>query len=121
MRDRECQYRDHKLYREAYDELQRWMIRAQEKVPQFKQRPLGAEFTVDSFSGPLDHLLNKKAQGEILIENLEHTAQVVLPHTNESGKAAIKNDIGALKEAFERLFKGNTKFFTLAVASDFML
>ncbi|KAK9890575.1 hypothetical protein WA026_011945 [Henosepilachna vigintioctopunctata] len=105
LKDRECQFRDHKVYKEAYDELQRWMTRAQEKVPQLKQRPLSDKLSIDNFSGPLDHLLNKKAQGEILIEQLEHTAQVILPNTSESGQEIINNDIRALKEAFERLFK----------------
>ncbi|KAL3268199.1 hypothetical protein HHI36_007324 [Cryptolaemus montrouzieri] len=90
LMDKECQLRDHKMYKEAYDELQRWMTRAQEKVPQLKQRPLSDKLTVEIFSGPLDHLLNKKAQGEILIEHLEHTAQVVLPHTSEFGQETIK-------------------------------
>ncbi|KAG5889989.1 hypothetical protein JTB14_035905 [Gonioctena quinquepunctata] len=102
--EREVQYKDHKAYKEAHDEVQAWMTRAQEKVPQL-QRPLSDKLTVDMLAGPLDHLLNKKAQGEVLLENLEHTAQVVLPNTSIKGQESIKNDIRALKEAFERLFK----------------
>lgn len=102
--ERDAQYKDHKVYKEAHDEVQRWMTRAQEKVPQL-QRPLGEKLTVESLAAPLDHLLNKKAQGEVLLENLDHTAQVVLPNTNDKGQELINNDIRALKEAFERLFK----------------
>ncbi|XP_072386756.1 muscle-specific protein 300 kDa isoform X12 [Diabrotica undecimpunctata] len=102
--DRDAQYKDHKVYKEAHDEVQRWMTRAQEKVPQL-QRPLGEKLTVDTIAAPLDHLLNKKAQGEVLLENLEHTAQVVLPNTNAKGQELINNDIRALRESFERLFK----------------
>ncbi|XP_064211053.1 muscle-specific protein 300 kDa isoform X18 [Tribolium castaneum] len=105
LQDRENQYRDHKTYKESYDEVQRWMTRAQEKVPQLKQRPLGEKLTIENFSGPLDHLLNKQAQGEVLLENLEHAAQVVLPNTNPQGQELIKKDIKALRESFERLFK----------------
>ncbi|XP_074030429.1 muscle-specific protein 300 kDa isoform X10 [Leptinotarsa decemlineata] len=104
MLEREAQYKDHKAYKEAYDEVQAWMTRAQEKVPQL-QRPLSDKLTVDMLAGPLDHLLNKQAQGEVLLENLEHTAQVVLPHTSVKGQESIKNDIRALRESFERLFK----------------
>lgn len=80
------------------------MTRAQEKVPQL-QRPLSEKLTVETLAGPLDHLLNKQAQGEVLLENLEHAAQVVLPNTSSQGQVIINNDIRALREAFERLFK----------------
>ncbi|KAF7272974.1 hypothetical protein GWI33_014281 [Rhynchophorus ferrugineus] len=105
LHEREQHYKDHKTYKEAYEEVQIWMTRAQEKVPQLKQRPLGDKLSIEMFSGPLDHLLNKQAQGEVLLENLEHTAQVVIPNTNQPGQDAIKNEIRALRESFERLFK----------------
>ncbi|XP_066158002.1 muscle-specific protein 300 kDa isoform X10 [Euwallacea fornicatus] len=105
LHDKEQQYKDHKTYKEAYEEVQVWMTRAQEKVPQLKQRPIGDKLSIETFSGPLDHLLNKQAQGEVLLENLEHTAQVVIPNTNAPGQEAIKNEIRALRESFERLFK----------------
>lgn len=106
LHDREQQYKDHKAYKEAYEEVQVWMTRAQEKVPQLKQRPLGDKLSIEMFSGPLDHLLNKQAQGEVLLENLDHTAQVVIPNTSAPGQEAIKNEIRALRESFDRLFKG---------------
>lgn len=103
--DRDNQYRDHKTFKESHDEVQRWMTRAQEKVPQLKQRSLTDKLSIESFSGPLDHLLNKQAQGEVLLENLEHAAQVVLPNTSSHGQELIQNDIRALRESFDRLFK----------------
>ncbi|ERL91661.1 hypothetical protein D910_08989, partial [Dendroctonus ponderosae] len=105
LHEREQHYKDHKAYKEAYEEVQVWMTRAQEKVPQLKQRPLGDKLSIEMFSGPLDHLLNKQAQGEVLLENLEHTAQVVLPNTSTAGQEPIRNEIRALRESFERLFK----------------
>ncbi|VEN42511.1 unnamed protein product, partial [Callosobruchus maculatus] len=102
--EREAQHKDHKTYKEAHDEVQTWMTRAQEKVPQL-QRPLSDKLTVEMLAGPLDHLLNKQAQGEVLLENLEHSAQVVIPNTSSEGQEIIRNDIRALREAFDRLFK----------------
>ncbi|XP_060527804.1 muscle-specific protein 300 kDa isoform X12 [Cylas formicarius] len=99
------EYKDHRAYKEAYEEVQVWMTRAQEKVPQLKQRPLGDKLSIEMFSGPLDHLLNKQAQGEVLLENLDHTAQVVIPNTSAPGQETIKNEIRALRESFDRLFK----------------
>lgn len=104
--ERESQYRDHKVYKEAYEELQRWLTRAQEKVPQIKQRPVSDKSPAESFAAPLDALLNKQAQGEVLLDNLEHAASVVIPSTSQQGQEIIKNDNRALRESFERLFKG---------------
>ncbi|XP_025834538.1 nesprin-1 isoform X2 [Agrilus planipennis] len=102
---RGSQYRDHKTYKEAYEELQRWLMRAQEKIPQLKQRPLSDKAAVDNFVAPIDALLNKQAQGEVLLENLEQAAQVVVPTTGATGQQAILNETRALRESFERLFK----------------
>lgn len=64
------------------------------------------KLAVENFAAPLDALLNKQAQGEVLLDNLEQTAEVVLPGTNEQGQEVIRNDNRALRESFERLFKG---------------
>lgn len=101
------------MYKEAYEELQRWLTRAQEKVPQLKQRPLGDKSPAENFAAPLDTLLNKQAQGEVLLDNLEHAADVILPSTSPQGQEIIKNDNRALRESFERLFKGMTSVFQL--------
>ncbi|KAK9694281.1 Spectrin repeat [Popillia japonica] len=103
--ERENQYRDHKNYKEAYEEFQRWLTRAQEKLPQLKQRPMSDKLAVENFAAPLDALLNKQAQGEVLLDNLEQTAEVVLPSTSLQGQEIIRNDNRALRESFERLFK----------------
>lgn len=107
--ERESQYRDHKVYKEAYEELQRWLTRAQEKVPQLKQRPVSDKSPAESFAAPLDTLLNKQAQGEVLLDNLEHAADVVIPSTSSQGQEIIRNDNRALRESFERLFKGKLR------------
>lgn len=106
LAEREAQFKDHKSYKEAYEELHRWLMRAQEKVPQLKQRPLSDKLAVESFSAPLDSLLNKQAQGEVLLDTLEHSAEVILPSTSPEGQDVIKNDNRALRESFERLFRG---------------
>ncbi|KAF5292003.1 hypothetical protein FQA39_LY14120 [Lamprigera yunnana] len=105
LSERENQYKDHKTYKEAYDELQRWLTRAQEKMPQLKQRPLSDKLAVENLVAPIDALLNKQAQGEVLLDHLEQSAEVVLPSTSATGQEMIKNDNRALRESFERLFK----------------
>lgn len=109
LAEREEQYKDHKTYKDAYDELQRWLMRAQEKMPQIKQKPLSDKVALENFVAPIDALLNKQAQGEVLLDHLEHTAEVVLPSTSPQGQEVIRNDNRALRESFERLFKGKEK------------
>lgn len=103
--DREEQYRDHRLYKEAYDDLIGWISRAREKLPSMKQRSLSDKLAIDNAVAPLDALLNKQAQGELLVEHLQHTGEVVLASTSAQGQQTIRNDIRALRESFEGLFR----------------
>lgn len=105
LSDREEQYRDHRLYKEAYDDLLSWISRAREKLPALKQQSLSDKLSIENSVAPLDALLNKQAQGELLVEHLQHTGEVVIASTSPQGKELIKNDIKALRESFEGLFK----------------
>ncbi|ETN58450.1 calmin [Anopheles darlingi] len=104
LTDREDQYRDHRLYKEAYDDLFNWISRAREKLPCVKQQSLSDKLTMDSAIAPLDALMNKRAQGELLVEHLVHTGEVVMASTSERGKEAIRSDINGLKANFDSLF-----------------
>lgn len=106
MDEREDQYRDHRLYKEAHDDLIGWLSRAREKVPSMKQRPLSDKLALEHAVAPLDALLNKQAQGELLVEHLHNTGQVVLASTSPQGKESISNEMRALTESFHNLFKG---------------
>ncbi|XP_063222936.1 muscle-specific protein 300 kDa isoform X4 [Bacillus rossius redtenbacheri] len=103
--EREDQYKDHRLYKEAYDNLTAWLNRAREKVPSLKQRPLSDKLAIESAVVPLDALLNKQAQGELLVEHLTHTGEVVMASTSPQGQESVRNEIRALRESFEGLFK----------------
>ncbi|XP_065079035.1 muscle-specific protein 300 kDa-like [Ochlerotatus camptorhynchus] len=105
LTEREDQYRDHRLYKEAYDDLFNWISRAREKLPCIKQQSLSDKLSIDNAIAPLDSLMNKKAQGELLVEHLVHTGEVVMASTSAKGKELIKSDINGLKNNFENLFK----------------
>lgn len=105
LTDREEQYRDHRLYKEAYDDLLSWISRAREKLPALKQQSLSDKLAIENCVAPLDALLNKKAQGELLVEHLQHTGEVVMASTSPQGKDTIKKDIKALRDNFDGLFK----------------
>ncbi|XP_071454288.1 muscle-specific protein 300 kDa-like [Hetaerina americana] len=102
--EREDQYRYHRLYKEAQDDLIAWLARAREKVPAMKQRSLSDKLAIESAVAPLEALLNKKAQGELLVEHLHHTGEVVLASTSPQGQEIVRNEIKALGESFEGLF-----------------
>lgn len=105
LREREAQYRDHRLFNEAKNDLSGWINRAREKLPGMKPQALADKLSIDNFVQPLDALLNKKAQGELLVEHLIHTGEVVMASTSPQGKDLIKNDIKTLRDTFESLFK----------------
>ncbi|XP_008555407.1 muscle-specific protein 300 kDa isoform X6 [Microplitis demolitor] len=105
LAEREDQYKDHKRYKEAHDDLIAWLSRAREKIPSMKQRTLSDKLAVENAVAPLESLLNKKAQGELLVEHLQHTGEVVCASTSPQGGEIIRNEIRALSESFESLFK----------------
>ncbi|KAK2588097.1 hypothetical protein KPH14_004158 [Odynerus spinipes] len=105
LAEREEQYKDHRTYKEAHDNLIGWLNRAREKIPALKQRSLSDKLAIENAVAPLESLLNKKAQGELLVEHLQHTGKVVCVSTNLQGQEVIKNEIRALGESFEGLFK----------------
>jgi nesprin-1 len=105
LSDREEQYRDHKTYKEAFDNLQNYINRAKEKIPAMQQISLGEKASIEQSVSPLDSLLNKRAQGDLLLEHLQSTAEVVLCSTSNEGQVIIKNDLKELKQCFEDLFK----------------
>ncbi|KZC10894.1 Nesprin-1 [Dufourea novaeangliae] len=105
LAEREEQYKDHRLYKEAHDDIINWLSRAREKIPSMKQRPLSDKLAIENAVAPLESLLNKKAQGELLVEHLQHTGKVVCASTSPQGQEIIKNEVRALTESFEELFK----------------
>lgn len=105
LSEREEQYRDHRLYKEAHDDLIGWLGRAREKVPSLKQRSLSDKLAIESALAPLEALLNKQAQGEMLLEPLRSRGEVALASTSPAGQETIRSEIRALQESFTTLFK----------------
>ncbi|KAF3420921.1 hypothetical protein E2986_09204 [Frieseomelitta varia] len=105
LTEREEQYKDHRLYKEAHDDIINWLSRAREKIPSMKQRPLSDKLAIENAVAPLESLLNKKAQGELLVEHLQHTGKVVCASTSPQGQEIIRNEVKALTQSFEELFR----------------
>lgn len=70
-----------------------------------KQRPLSDKLALEHAVAPLEALLNKQAQGELLVEHLHNTGQVLLASTSPQGQESIQNEMRALAESFQNLFK----------------
>lgn len=105
LTERQDQYRDHRLYKEAYDDLVSWISRAREKFPSLKQSSLSDKLAIENAVQATDNMLNKQAQGELLVEHLTHTGEVVISSTSAQGQEIIRNDIRSLRDSFESLFR----------------
>lgn len=51
-------------------------------------------------------LLLWQAQGELLVEHMQNTGEVVLASTSPEGQTLIRNEIKALTESFHQQFNG---------------
>lgn len=103
--DREAQFRDHKVYAEALEELTGWLNRTKEKIPSFKQRSLGDRLMdVESAGAMLASLMNKKPQGSLLVERLQQSGEVASASSSPTGKSAIQSEVKAANDSFEALF-----------------
>lgn len=105
LSDREDQYRDHKAYKDAFENLSSYVNRAREKIPMLQPNSLTDKLSVEKSVAPLESLLNKKAQGDLLLEHLQNTSEVVMASTSPNGQNIIRTDIKELKDSFEKLFK----------------
>lgn len=103
--DADENYRDHKSYKEAYDDLMTWINRAREKMPVMKHKPLGDRLAIEGAVSALTDLLNKQAQGQLKVEELQRKSQVLLNSTAPSGQSTIRSEVRALQESFELFFK----------------
>ncbi|KAK6636175.1 hypothetical protein RUM43_009828 [Polyplax serrata] len=105
LEERDDQYKDHRVYKEAHDDLVGWLNRAREKVPSMKQRSLSDKLAIEQAVASLDSLLKKQAPGELLVEHLQTTGEVTLASTSPQGQESIKKEVTALTESFHGLFK----------------
>lgn len=97
--------RDHKAYKEAYDDLMTWINRARERVPVMKHRSLGDRLAIEGAVSALVGLLNKQAQGQLKVDELERKSQMLISCTSPSGQATIRNEVHALRQSFDVFFK----------------
>ena len=103
--ERETQYRDHRHYKEAYDDLLAFVKRTRDKIPALKQRNLGDRLSIETAVSAMVTLLTRQAQGQILVDQLFHRGEVFLHSTSSTAQENYRKEIQALKESFEDLFK----------------
>ena len=103
--ERETQYRDHRHYKEAFDDLSAFVNRTRDKIPALKQRNLGDRLSIETAVSAMVTLLTRQAQGQILVDQLFHRGEVFLASTSPSAQEVYRKEIQALRENFEDLFK----------------
>lgn len=106
LSEREQQYKDHKTYKEAYEELSNFLNRSRDKIPSLKERPLSDKLAIENAITPLETLLNKRAQGELLLDNLNTIGGIINASTSENGQKIIKQEIESIADELNKLFDG---------------
>lgn len=117
LNEREEQYKDHRIYKEAHDDLFGWLGRAREKVPSMKQRSLSDKLALEQTVACFDSLLKKQAPGELLLEHLLSTGEVALAGSSPQGQDTIRKEMSALTDSFHGLFKGENLIIFVNVLS----
>lgn len=107
LNQREQQYKDHKTYKEAYEELSNFLNRSRDKIPSLKERPLSDKLAIENAITPLEALLNKRAQGELLLDNLNTIGSIIIGTTSENGEKIIKQEIELITDDLNKLFNGS--------------
>ena len=104
LAEREHQFKDHKAFRAAQENLSQYIQRCRDKIHTMRQRSPNDKNFVEAVTQALDHLINKEAQGQILAEQLQQTGDVLASVTAEPGKSGIKKEVIAMIENFNTLF-----------------
>ena len=104
LNERELQFKDHKAFRIAQENLAQYIQRCRDKVHTMRQRSPNDKNFVEAVSQALDHLINKEAQGQILAEQLQQTGDVLAAVTAEPGKSGIKKEVISMIETFNVLY-----------------
>ncbi|CAH1403532.1 unnamed protein product [Nezara viridula] len=105
MNEREAEYQEHRRFKDAMEELAAWLARARERLPSLKSRSLSDKLALEDAMAPLQSLLNKRAQGELLVEAVVTSGAVAAASTSPEGANLINNDVKAITESFQSFFK----------------
>lgn len=85
------------------------MNRSRDKIPSLKERPLSDKLAIENAITPLETLLNKRAQGELLLDNLNTIGGIIIASTSENGEKIIKQEISSITDELNKLFDGMSK------------
>ncbi|XP_043244080.1 nesprin-1-like [Amphibalanus amphitrite] len=103
-REREEQYKHHRSWKQAFDEFQAWMSTVREKVPAVRQRSFGDRSAIEGVVAALDGILCKQSAGQLTLEHLVHTGDVMMASTSELGQKEIRQDVANAQSQFEEFF-----------------
>ena len=118
LTDRQDDYLNHKKYKEGFDDLNLWLKRIREKIPDIKNNCVTNTLTLDETLVTYESIFNKKTQGELMIDNFNQIIDLVTPKTNQEGQDVIQADKKQLINDFHTLFNGEFETFFLQNVSD---
>lgn len=94
------------MYKDSTESLQIWLNHAKQKIPSMKERSLSDKLALENVLTPLENILNTRAQGEALWENVKYKSEIVLPNTSDEGKKMIKKEVSDITHNFNSFFQG---------------
>ena len=104
LSDYETQLKSYKTLKIAQDSLVQYLQRCRDKLQTMKHRSPNDKNYVDAITQGLDHLLNKEAQGQIIVEQLTQAGDILLDKDTILNKEKVKQDIAMLNDSFINLF-----------------
>jgi len=99
----EREYKDIKAHKSAMESVGQYLQRCKDKLQTMRQRSPNDKNYVDAITQGLDHLLNKEAQGQILLEQLQQTGDV-LKKSKVGNVSDVDAEVSKQTAAFNELF-----------------
>ena len=84
LQDRELQFRAHKAFRLAQENLAQYIQRCRDKITTVRQKSPDDKNLVEGVTQAPDHLINIEAHGQFLAEQLQQTGDVLASVTVDS-------------------------------------
>jgi len=103
LTDKENQYKFHRSYKDAHQELVTWLSRVRERIPRASAADGVIEF--ETANATYAGLMNKKPQGLVLLEQLQQLGLLVVSHVAPEQSLPIQAEVRAMGESLESLFK----------------
>ncbi|GAB6020485.1 hypothetical protein CHUAL_003173 [Chamberlinius hualienensis] len=103
-REREQQVKDHQLYKEACNDLVKWINNTRENIPTMT-RSLGDRLALEAGVSNFEQILTKMSQGQVKVDQMMALGETTLNTTSPTGQDSIIIEMKGLQQDYENLVK----------------